>query len=181
MGMTAQGSNIASSSSNSVHEFSVANTWVVDTGATRHMTADLDILSRVTPYTGDVKITVGSGEGLPVHNIGLSIINTSSDSLILHNVLHVPKITMNLLSIKKLCKDNGCWFICDYLTFFIQDKATHLALYQGKSNDGELFEIPVTVFQKSFATRLGRCAAFWEGKLKLLYGISDWDIHQKRY
>lgn len=57
---------------------------------------------------------------------------------------------MNLLSIKKPCHDNGCWFICDDLVFFIQDKVTKVILYQGK-NDGDLFTILVIVFSRKFS------------------------------
>ncbi|KAM1065653.1 hypothetical protein FF2_020965 [Malus domestica] len=39
--------------------------WVLDTGATHHMTADLDNLTLVTPFEGNDRITVGNGEGLP--------------------------------------------------------------------------------------------------------------------
>lgn len=104
--MAAQGSNDANADSN-VHDFSNANTWVVDTGTTHHLTSNLDVLSQFTHYNGDAKITIGNGKGLHVKNIGLSFIKTSRNSLILHNVLHVPRITMNILSVKKSCRDNG--------------------------------------------------------------------------
>lgn len=41
-----------------------------------------------------------------------------------------------------------------------------MILYQGKSNDGELLKIPITVFLKSGATRMGKCAAFIGKKIK---------------
>ena len=72
------------------------------------MTSNVDILNQITPYNGDATITVSNGEGLHVQNISFSLIKTQQKSLILHNVLHVPRITMNLLSVKKLCRDNGC-------------------------------------------------------------------------
>lgn len=49
---------------------------------------------------------------------------------------------------KKLCHDNGYWFICDDLVFYIQDKATKVIIYEGMS-DGELFTILVIVFTRS--------------------------------
>ncbi|KAM2035287.1 hypothetical protein ACFX16_038395 [Malus domestica] len=130
------------------------------------MIANLKVMNNIAPYNGDAKITVGSGESLPVSSIGSSIIRTPNHALILHNVLHVPRITMNLLSVKKLCRDNGCWFICDDLVFFIQDKATRVMLYQGKSDDGELFKILVTVFSKSSIVELEICDALVGKKVK---------------
>lgn len=63
-------------------------------------------------------------------------------------MLYVPQIIVNLLSVKKLCRDNGYWFICDDVVFFIQDKVARVTLYQGKSDGGELFTIPVNVFAR---------------------------------
>ena len=103
----------------------------MDTGATHHMTSNVEVFNQLTPYNGDAKITVGNRASLVVQNIGSSSINTPHKSLILHNVLHVPHITMNLLSVKKLCRDNHCWFVCDHLTFFIQEKVTRKIMYQG--------------------------------------------------
>lgn len=88
------------------------------------MTSNLDVLSQMTPYNGDAKITVSNGQALHIKNIGSSLSKTPQSSLILHNVLHVSRITMNLLFVKKLYRDNGCWFVCNDLIFFIQDKAT---------------------------------------------------------
>ena len=81
-------------------------------------------------------------------------------------MLYVPKITVNLLSVKKLCKNNGCWFICNDIVFFIWDKATRKVPYQGRSDGGDLFTIPVNVFAKSFAARLERCATFLGKKIQ---------------
>ncbi|CAN6700355.1 unnamed protein product [Malus baccata var. baccata] len=106
VGMADQGSNVATEDSN-IHGFSAADTWVVNTGATHHMTSRVEVLNHITPYNGDATITVGNGEGLVVKNIGSSVLNTKPKSLILQNVLHVPHITMNLLSVKKLCRDNN--------------------------------------------------------------------------
>ncbi|CAN6585835.1 unnamed protein product [Malus baccata var. baccata] len=62
VGMAAQTSNVSQASQN-VHGFSNADTWVVDKGATHHMTAHLEHLNQATPYNGDSKITIGNGEG----------------------------------------------------------------------------------------------------------------------
>ncbi|KAM1541869.1 hypothetical protein ACFX15_011235 [Malus domestica] len=136
------------------HGFSAADTWVLDTGATHHMTANLNNLSQATAYTGDEKIIIGNGQGLDVKHIGSTNLFTPVHCLFLKNVLHVPYITVNLLSVKQLCHDNDCWFICDDTVFFIQDKATNVVIYQGRS-DGELFTIPVTVFSRSGSVNKG--------------------------
>ncbi|CAN6715704.1 unnamed protein product [Malus baccata var. baccata] len=63
--MTAQrhiGQQNASASS-TAHDFSAADTWIVDTGATHHMTANMTAMNQATPYTGNEKIVVGNGQG----------------------------------------------------------------------------------------------------------------------
>jgi hypothetical protein len=74
--------------------------WYSDTGATDHITSDLDHLSFHERYHGNDNVQVGNGAGLRIEHIGHSSINTStSKNLALRNVLHVPHITKNLISI----------------------------------------------------------------------------------
>ncbi|KAM2961779.1 hypothetical protein FF1_031321 [Malus domestica] len=141
-----------------VQHFSAADTWVLDTGASHHMTSNLGNLNQPVQYNGDEKITIGNGEGLTVNHIGSTTLSTPQHLLFLKNVLHVPTITVNLLSVKKLCEDNHCWFICDESVFFIQDKATGMMLYHGQSR-GELYEIPVTVFSRRLVAGQNKAVA----------------------
>ncbi|XP_050133506.1 uncharacterized protein LOC126609681 [Malus sylvestris] len=39
------------------------DSWIIDTGASHYMTADLHSLQQVYPYEGNDKITIGNGEG----------------------------------------------------------------------------------------------------------------------
>ena len=127
--------------------------WIVNSGASHHMSPNIHFLDSVVPYNGDKKIIVGNGTGLDVQNIGTMTIPSPPNTLYLRNVLHVPMLIVNLLSVKQLCKDNHSWFICDDLNFFVQDKATWVILYQGKSSSNELFRIPVHVFPKLLTSR----------------------------
>ncbi|KAB2608352.1 hypothetical protein D8674_011520 [Pyrus ussuriensis x Pyrus communis] len=129
--------------------------WIVDSGASHHMTADINALNQVAPYQGSDNITIGNGSSLPIKHIGSSAIHTSDHSLVLRKVLHVPNIARNLLSVKQLCADNNSWFICDECEFFVQDKKTREVVYHGKSKPEELFQIPVVKASKGhkFVTR----------------------------
>ncbi|KAM1797964.1 hypothetical protein ACFX12_032087 [Malus domestica] len=117
--------------------------WIVDSGASHHMTADLNVLNQVAPYQGSDNITIGNGSSLPIKHIGSTALNTADHSLVLSKVLHVPNIARNLLSVKQLCADNNSWFICDECEFFVQDKKTKEVVYHGRSKPEELFQIPV--------------------------------------
>ncbi|KAM1454643.1 hypothetical protein EV1_004084 [Malus domestica] len=63
--LSAQGPSSFSppSSESQPHGFSAADTWVLDTGATHHMTANLNNLTQATAYNGDEKIIIGNGQG----------------------------------------------------------------------------------------------------------------------
>lgn len=126
---------------NNSNGFSADDDWILDTGATHHMTADIGNLSISHPYHTSDKITVGSGEGLTIQIIGCSTIKPASHSLQLNNVLHVPRLAANLLSLNKLCSDNRCYVTLDDEFFCVQDKVTREVLFHGSSRK-HLYKIP---------------------------------------
>lgn len=81
--------------------------WYVDSGATNHLTADLNNLSMHSEFNGDDQIEVGNGMGLTISHVGHSQLKGTGDSLLLKNILRVPKITKNLLSVSKFTRDNN--------------------------------------------------------------------------
>lgn len=62
---------------------------------------------------------VGNDESLIVKHAGTTMLPSSSHPLYLRNVLHVSMLTVNLLSVTQLCKDNHSWFICDESEFYV--------------------------------------------------------------
>ena len=50
--------------------------WFVDSGATNHITSNLNNLSLHTPYHGADKVTIGNGKQLPMTHIGTSSLST---------------------------------------------------------------------------------------------------------
>ncbi|KAI3516852.1 hypothetical protein L1887_15941 [Cichorium endivia] len=76
--------------------------WYFDTGATDHASPDITKLNIAEPYTGDDKLQVGNGNHLSISHTGSSTL----PNLKLPNVLIVPEITKNLLSVSKLTEDN---------------------------------------------------------------------------
>ncbi|CAL2279421.1 unnamed protein product [Prunus armeniaca] len=118
----------------------VSKNWVVDSGATHHMTSDPSLLSHVQPYTGNDSIIVGNGNQLPISHIGKTTLSCSHGSLVLHDVLYVPAITKNLLSIRRFSRDNNCYFEMDYNGFRVKDNKTGKILLIGSSH-GDLYYI----------------------------------------
>lgn len=70
-------------------------------GATDHVTNDLPYLSINSDYTGSGKIYIGNGTGVSISHVGHTSINSNSRLLHLKNLLRVPLITKNLLSLSQ--------------------------------------------------------------------------------
>lgn len=78
------------------------SSWMLDSGASHHVTNDLNNLSLHAPYDGTDELLVGDGMGLQISHIG----SLKLSNLILNHVLVVPAITKNIISVSQLCKDN---------------------------------------------------------------------------
>jgi transposase InsO family protein len=123
------------SASNTQHTQS-AESWLTDSGASDHITANANNLSPQVPYQGQEQVSVGNGQNLPIQNIGNSQLHTKYHKFQLKNVLHVPRIASNLLSVHKLCLHNNCSCYFDANQLLVQDLPTGRLLYKGLSKNG---------------------------------------------
>jgi hypothetical protein len=73
--------------------------WYLDTGATDHVTGELEKLAIREKYKGKEQIHGADGGGMKISHIGQSVINTPNCQFTLKNVLHVPKAYKNLVSV----------------------------------------------------------------------------------
>ena len=84
--------------------------WYLDSGATNHVIVDGQSLLQQFDYNGKNKLLVGNGQGLNISGIGntviMSCLSTVSYPIHLKEVLVVPQIAKNLLSVSKLTHDN---------------------------------------------------------------------------
>jgi hypothetical protein len=64
--------------------------WMMDTGATDHLTNDLQRLHMQERYGGTDQVQVANGAGLSIAHIGHS--SLAGSHLKLNNILHVPHI-----------------------------------------------------------------------------------------
>jgi hypothetical protein len=113
-----------------------SETWLTDTGASDHITSNASNLSSPTPYQGSEQVTVGNGQHLPIQSIGNTHLHTQYHKFRLSNVLHIPRIASNLISVHKLCLENNCSCHFDAKKLLIQDLPTGRLLYKGLSKDG---------------------------------------------
>ncbi|KAB5573941.1 hypothetical protein DKX38_001135 [Salix brachista] len=73
--------------------------WFPDSGATSHMTNTTEILDDSDAYTGNERVMVGNGQSLPISHVGSVTTVAPHCSIPLSNVLVVPGIQKNLISI----------------------------------------------------------------------------------
>ena len=76
-----------------------ANSWIIDSGATDHMTSTSQFFHTYTPCPSNRKITVANGSLATI--AGISDIHITP-IIVLKNVLHVPKLSASLVSIQSL-------------------------------------------------------------------------------
>ena len=70
------------------------------------MTADLVALALHEPYTASNNVFIGDGISLSIANIGSFTLPSLPTYLLFTNVLHVPAMSKNLISVSALYADN---------------------------------------------------------------------------
>jgi histone deacetylase 1/2 len=105
--------------------------WYTDTGATDHITGELEKLVVRDKYNGTEQIHTANGAGMQIIHVGHSTIHTLSRSLNLKNILHVPSSTKNLLYVHRLTTDNNVFVEFHPDLFCIKDQETKNILLRG--------------------------------------------------
>lgn len=81
------------------------NPWIVDSGDSDHMLGDLTVFHTFKPCINPTTVRIADGSLSSVMGTGFVQI---TDGLLLSQVLYVPKLSCNLLSISKLTRDLNC-------------------------------------------------------------------------
>ena len=124
------------------NQLSVEQNWYTDTGATDHITSDIGNLSLRSNYHGPEKVSIGNGAGLQISHIGSNSITTPSAHFHLNNMLCVPNISTNLISVHRFANDNSYMFIFYASSFCIKDKDMGKTLFRRQSENG-LYPFPI--------------------------------------
>ncbi|KAH0771220.1 hypothetical protein KY290_015201 [Solanum tuberosum] len=110
--------------------------WLVDSGASHHVTQDLHNLSLHSDYDGTEDIMLGDGKEHKITHTGSASLPSSSRPLTLSNVLCVPKMKKNLISVHQLCNDNSVSVTFSPYSFVVNDFCTGAPLLAGKPENG---------------------------------------------
>ena len=94
-----------------------------------------------SPYTGSDDIMIGDGSGLRITHTGSLKLPTKSSSFLLIDVLCVPNISQNLISVSKFCISNQVAVEFLPFSFVVKDLRTGARLLQGRNRNG-VYEWP---------------------------------------
>ncbi|XP_074314401.1 uncharacterized protein LOC141649616 [Silene latifolia] len=102
----------ANTSSSKTH----SDVWIVDSGASDHMTSCLSLVHHIRPLRQPILVGLPDGSTKLVHKTGAVYL---TKSITLYNVLIIPEFKQNLLSVSRLLQSSGlklifhlneCWF-----------------------------------------------------------------------
>ncbi|XP_074271828.1 uncharacterized protein LOC141595761 [Silene latifolia] len=111
------------------------NAWIIDTGATNHVTGTLTYLHDIQHITSS-PVSLPNGVTTNASHRGRVILD---GGLVLTDVLYVPGLTCNLISVLQLLDALDCIIQCTKFFCVIQDRQTRRLIGAGKRQDGLYF------------------------------------------
>jgi hypothetical protein len=103
----------------------------MDSGATDHITSELENLSVKNKYQGGDQVHIASGIGMNINYIGHTTFPTPKHSILLKDILYVPRTKKNLVSIDCLTTNNSIFIELHPTFFLIKDQKTRTTLLRG--------------------------------------------------
>lgn len=122
--------------------------WIVDSGASHHITGNPNNFATSTPLNGQEHVFLGNGKGLPINSVGSTSFTSSlapNTYLHLNNMLLVPQITRNLVSVSKFAKDNNVFFEFHPYVCLVKSQVDGSILLRGHLNSEGLYSFPSPV------------------------------------
>ena len=115
------------------HMLNSGKQWIVDSGATDHMTGNSQFFLSYSPSSGQQKVQMANVNFSTVAGKGTVRL---SPALLLKDVLHVPKLTYNLISVCKLTTDLPCGVNFSKTACVFQDLRTGKRIGSARSSNG---------------------------------------------
>jgi GAG-pre-integrase domain len=111
---------------------SVDKTWIVDSGASQHITPYSTVFKSYKPLSGKEKVQIADGTFCSIVGIG-SVVCTPNIQLSF--VLHVSNFTNNLMSVSQLVDDLNCIVSLSPSHVVVQELETGKVIGIGKRNE----------------------------------------------
>ena len=122
-----------------------SNSWYPDSGASHHVINVSQNIQQLTPFKGPDQITIGNGQGLDINSTGLTSFQSPLNPvfpLILSNLLFVPSITKNLISVSQFFKDNLVYFEFHPTFCLVKSQVSKEVLLKGLVGLDGLYQFP---------------------------------------
>jgi hypothetical protein len=113
--------------------------WIFDSGASSHMSASSNMLSKFssTPLS---LIILGNGSSIPIYCTGQTYIPTPTKQLLLRDVLIAPALIKNLISVRQFTRDNLVSMEFDPFGLSVKDYRTKAEIARFNSS-GDLYTL----------------------------------------
>jgi len=96
----------------------------------------------VASLSGSDHVYIGNGQGLSINSIGtMSFLSNyhPNITLTLNNLLHVPSITKNLVSVSQFAKDNNVYFEFHSNVCYVKSQGSSKVLLRRHLGDDGLY------------------------------------------
>ena len=108
--------------------------WYPNSGTSHHLTHDSNNLTTKTSYSGPDVVKIDNNIDLPIKHVGSAVYTfpCTVHKFSLHNLLHVPSISENLLSVSKFARDNNVFFEFHYDFCLVKHQETKEIFFKEK-------------------------------------------------
>lgn len=107
--------------------------WVIDSGATDHITGCANFFCSYKPSPRNLKIKIADGSFATIAGIGTVNI---SPFISLKDDFYVPKLSCNLLSVSKITRDLNCTVVFSHSHCIFQDMILGMRIGSAKEHNG---------------------------------------------
>ncbi|KAJ4751619.1 Retroelement pol polyprotein-like [Rhynchospora pubera] len=150
--------------------------WLVDSGASHHMTGNFECLRNVHKILPSSVVLPNGGQT----SVELEGSVYLCGGLILKRVLYVPCLNCNLISVSELLKDNNCFATFTHGLCVVQDLISRMLIGVGEMKDGIYYYHAVTPVQANCAMKQ-KNSMLWHRRMghpsmyvtNLLAGVND--------
>lgn len=109
------------------------NTWLIDSGCTSHMTKYLSFFTSIDRSI-QPKVKLGNGEVVQAKGKGTIAINTKKGTKMITNVLYIPELDQNLLSVAQMLRNGYAVAFKEKFCFITNVHGTEIAKLKMNGN-----------------------------------------------
>jgi hypothetical protein len=126
--------------------------WVLDSGASRHMTGDASLLENVVQGDG-ISIHCADGRRLESKGIGIAAITHGDATIVVKNVYHVPGLSPNLLSVARMVEAGNEVLFRNNVAMFTNSQGSKIVI--SKDNGMYILQERVGAYSSKTDTVIG--------------------------